>query len=125
MKKIPRISQAEFEVLSVLWRKSPLTANAVFNGLGDRSWKLNTVRTFLTRLAQKGAVRAKNTAEGKTFAPRIGRDDFVSHASQSFLDRIFGGATASLLIHFVKNKRLSKTELAELQAILDEKRRTK
>ncbi len=123
MKKLPRVSEAEWDVLSVLWRKSPLAASRVFAALGARLWKLNTVRTFLARLEKKGVIASKEQPDGKVFWPIIARDDFVRTASQTFLDRVFEGATGSLLIHFARSKRVTKAELAELQAILAEKQK--
>lgn len=125
MKAIPRISEAEWEVLGVLWEKSPLTASQVFDALDERGWKLNTVRTFLTRLESKGVIAAAEGGGGKQFTPQFDRETCVSAASQSFLDRVFSGAAGSLLIHFAKSKRLSAAELAKLQAILDQKRKGK
>lgn len=125
MKEIPRISEAEWEVLGVLWKKAPLTAAQVFEALPGRQWKLNTVRTFLARLEAKGAVRAEESGPVKTFSAVLSREECVSDASQSFLERVFEGATASLLVHFAKSKRLSAAELAELEAILKEKRKEK
>jgi BlaI family penicillinase repressor len=49
----------------------------------------------------------------------------VREASQTFLDRVFGGATASLLVHFVQSQRLTETELAELEAMLAQNRKGK
>lgn len=123
MKKIPRISEAEWEVLSVLWRQAPLSASRIFAELGTRMWKLNTVRTFLARLEKKGVIEAGDGPEGKVFTPGISRADCVRAASQTFLDRVFEGATGSLLVHFVQSKPLTKAELAELEAILAEKRK--
>jgi len=125
MKSVPRISEAEWEVLGVLWNRSPLTASQVFDALSDRDWKLNTVRTFLTRLEGKGVIAAEQTAEGKAFTPTLDRDTCVREASQTFLDRVFGGATGALLLHFAKSKGLSTAELTELQDILDRKRKGK
>jgi BlaI family penicillinase repressor len=125
MKKVPRISEAEWEVLSVLWRESPLTASGVFAELGERAWKLNTVRTFLARLEKKGVIAAKETEQGKVFVPKIARDACVREASQSFLDRVFQGAGASLLVHFAQSTRLTDKEFAELEAILAQKRKGK
>jgi len=125
MKQLPRISEAEWDVLAVLWRKAPVTAAQVFAELGERTWKLNTVRTFLARLEKKGVIAAKERAEGKAFSPKIAREACVREASQSFLNRVFEGATASLLIHFVQSKRLTEAELAELESILAQKRKGK
>ena len=92
MKKIPRISEAEWGVLGVLWKKSPLTASQIFEALTDREWKLNTVRTFLARLETKGAIRSEESDAAKVFSPALSREECVSHASQSFLERVFEGA---------------------------------
>jgi BlaI family penicillinase repressor len=123
MKNVPRISEAEWTVLSVLWRKSPLTAAQVFAELGEQVWKLNTVRTFLARLEKKGITKAEDTPGGKIYSPKIAREACVRDASESFLDRVFDGATGSLLLHFAKSKRLSEDDLTELESILAEKRR--
>jgi BlaI family penicillinase repressor len=126
MKKIPRISEAEWEILSVLWKKSPLTAAEVFAAIPNTSWKLNTVRTFLDRLEKKGAVRAQNRAEeAKQFRPVVSREACVRQESDSFLNRVFEGGTAALLLHFAGSKRLSAAELAEIETILAEKRKQK
>src|SRR6202012_1750391 len=121
MKKIPRISEAEWEILSILWKKSPLTAAEVFAAIPNTSWKLNTVRTFLTRLEKKGAVRAEDhPEEAKRFVPVLSREAGVRQESDSFLNRVFEGGTAALLLHFAGSKRLSNAELEELEAILAE-----
>ena len=123
MKRIPRISESEWEVLSVLWDHPALTANAVFDKLSDRKWKFSTVRTFLARLEKKGVVRSRDTQSAKTYSAILSREECVHEASQSFLDRVFDGATASLLVHFARSRRLSARELDELEAILAQKRK--
>ena len=126
MKSLPRISDSEWDVLTVLWKAgAPLTASQVFAELLDHGWKVNTVRTFLARLEKKGVIAAKEGPEGKQFSPKVARAACVREASQSFLDRVFEGATGSLLVHFAKTKRLSESDLAELENILAQKRKGK
>lgn len=122
----PRISESEWDILSLLWKKSPLTAAQVFALLPGKTWKLNTVRTFLTRLEKKGAVRAEACADSaKQFVPAVSREACVRQESDSFLARVFEGGTAALLLHFARSKRLNPAELAELEAILAGKRKEK
>jgi len=125
MKKIPRISESEWEVVGVLWKKGGLTSNEVFEMLGEREWKLSTVRTFLARLEKKGVVEGRDAEGVKRYSAIIGREECVRDASASFLDRVFEGATGRLLMHFAKSRRLSARELDELEAILAQKRRAK
>ena len=125
MKDAPRISDAEWEVLDVIWKQEPLTAAQVFEHLPKRTWKINTVRTFLTRLEAKGVIKSRVGPDGKLYEAAIAREACVREASKSFIDRVFGGATASLLVHLVKSRPLTDSELAELEAILAEKRKKK
>jgi len=126
VKKLPRISEAEWEILTVLWKKSPLTAAEVFAAIPNKTWKLNTVRTFLARLEKKGAVRTEGRREdAKWFRPALSREACVRQESDSFLQRVFEGGTAALLLHFAGSKPLKAGELAELEAILAEKRKKK
>lgn len=126
MAKLPRISDSEWEILSVLWKKAPLTATQVFAALANKSWKLNTVRTFLTRLEKKGAVRGEDLGEeAKSFVPAVSREACVRQESDSFLNRVFEGGAAALLLHFAGRKRISDQELAELEALLASKREGK
>ena len=123
---VPRISEAEWEILSLLWKKAPLTATQVFEALPGKAWKLNTVRTFLTRLEKKGAIRAHEHAEtARQFVPVVSREACVRQESDTFLARVFEGGAAALLLHFAKSKRLSAEELAELETILAQKRKEK
>ena len=124
MKPIPRISEAEWEVLGVLWKRAPLTATQVFEALSaGKTWKLNTVRTFLARLEKKGAVSAQDRPEAREFSPTVSREACVREESESFLARVFEGGAAALLLHFSKSKPLNSKELLELEAILIAKRK--
>jgi BlaI family penicillinase repressor len=126
MRPTPRISEAEWEVMEVLWRESPLSAFEVVQRLAPhKKWKDLTIRSMLGRLVRKKAVGF--LAQGKTYhyRPRVTREDCVQKVSQSFLERVFQGATASLLIHFVEKKSLTKRELADLETILRQKKKRK
>lgn len=125
MKPVPRVSEAEWEVLSLLWKDAPLSSPQIIARLAARSWKPSTVRTFLTRLEKKGALRVEESPEGKLYTPAISREECVRKESQSFLDRVFEGATASLLVHFAKSKPLSAQEMAELEEILAKNKQRK
>mgnify|MGYP001030092448 CR=1 FL=1 len=60
MKKTPNISEAEWEVMKVLWKSSPATANGIVKKLsGKTHWKRETIRTLINRLVQKKAVSFK------------------------------------------------------------------
>lgn len=125
--KTPEISEAEWRVMEVLWRRSPQTASAIAKQLRDSTgWALNTVRTLLTRLVDKGALRVEENPGGvREFVPAIEREASVQVESKSFLDRVFQGAAKPLLVHFATNSKLSKDELRELKQILEKELKNK
>lgn len=121
MRMTPEISESEWAVMEVLWEHSPQTAAEVATTLQPTtSWAENTVRTLLTRLVGKGALKtAENAAGTRTFSPAVARETCVKAEGDSFLQRVFGGAAKPLLVHFAQNGKLSAAEVKELKALLD------
>jgi len=122
MKRSIRISEAEWEVMDLVWRESPVAATAVLAALGPkRDWTLATVRTLLRRLVGKGALEQK--AEGKRYlySPRISKEECIRRESDSFLDRVLGRAPAATLLHLVRRADLSREDIEELRRILRDK----
>lgn len=105
-----------------LWERAPQTAAEVVAGLRESTgWAPNTVRTLLTRLVEKGALRAKDNEGGvREYAPAVKRDAVVRAESKTFLQRVFRGAEKTLLAHFATNARLTPEEVKELKKLLDE-----
>lgn len=125
--KTPEISEAEWTVMEALWRRSPRTASEIAKELREPTgWALNTVRTLLTRLVEKGALTAAENAGGvREFTPAIEREASVRAESQTFLERVFQGAAKPLLVHFATNSKLSKDELRELKQLFEKELKNK
>ena len=122
MVKTPQISDAEWEVMKILWDASPLTASDVADALCDRmKWHPKTVKTLLGRLVRKGALRYREEGNRYLYRPALPRETYVAEESKSFLDRVFGGAATPALVHFVESVELTDDEIRELRAILDRK----
>src|SRR5438045_2227225 len=120
MPKPPTISDAEWEVMQVLWETAPLTANDVVDRVaGRKGWNPRTVKTLLNRLVNKGALGFE--AEGKRYRyfPTVSRDACVRSESRSFLSRVFGGAVGPMLAHFVNEAPLTADDIRRLRQILE------
>lgn len=116
----PNISDAEWEVMNVLWESSPRTASEVADQLCERmQWHPKTVKTLLARLVKKGAIRFRAEGNRYSYRPAVSREKFVRVESRSFLDRVFGGQATPMLVHFVENGDLSDDDLASLREILE------
>lgn len=122
MPDAPNISESEWSVMEALWESSPKTASEVTKALrASTNWAENTVRTLLTRLVEKGALKtAENTSGTRTFLPAVKREACVRAESESFMQRIFGGAAKPLLVHFAQNSKLTAEEVKELKKLLDQ-----
>jgi BlaI family transcriptional regulator, penicillinase repressor len=126
MTRTPPVTDAEWEVMNVLWDESPRTANDVIETLSERmKWHATTVKTLLSRLVKKGVVKYRSEGNRYLYSAAIPRQRYVREESASFIDRVFGGETTPALMHFVRNTRLSQDEIDELRRILDEKQEEK
>jgi BlaI family transcriptional regulator, penicillinase repressor len=120
MKELPKISDAEFEVMKVLWGKSPMTSSEVIDKLSKtHEWKSQTIKTLIERLVKKGAVGYDKNGRAYLYKPLVDRNEYAYFESRTFLGKIFDGNLTSMFAHFVDNQNLSKEEYEELKAILD------
>jgi BlaI family penicillinase repressor len=86
------------------------------------SWHPKTVKTLLSRLVKKGALRFKEEGNRYLYRPAVARERFIEQESASFVDRVFGGNAAPMLLHFVQKADLSDRDIEELRAILERKK---
>jgi predicted transcriptional regulator len=124
MKNTAAISDAESQVMEVLWQAGkPLPAEEVAAALASsHSWQEATVKTLLNRLLNKGAVAAQKEGRRYLYSPVLARDQWVTSESTGLIERMFGGRIAPLVAHFGKQHKLSKEDLDELTRLIEEMR---
>lgn len=116
-----RISDAEHAVMEVLWQRSPLTAADVAEALADaRDWTLQTVKTLLSRLANKGAVSYQQDGRRYLYTPILAREDYVGDESRRLVDRLFGGRAAPLIAHLAEQQQFTAEDLEEIERLIGE-----
>ncbi|HEX8296064.1 MAG TPA: BlaI/MecI/CopY family transcriptional regulator [Chthoniobacteraceae bacterium] len=119
---LPHISQSEWSVASVVWAQERLTAAEIAEQLPKTvRWKLKTVNTFLARLVSKGVLEVERDGRAFRYRALIPRERCVRAESDSFLRRVFAGATAPMLAHFCETADLTEEEIAELRRLLNQK----
>ncbi len=123
MPKIPKISESEWRVMKVLWRKSePQPAYDIIQELSlSEKWQPKTVKTLLNRLVKKGALGFKKYKNLYLYSPLLRESECLKAEGESFLRRCFDGALQPMLAHFVEHRRLTREEIQELKRILDER----
>jgi len=122
MKKLPKISESEWLVMRVLWSKSPLSAQDIFEQLDSTTkWKPKTIKTLIDRLVKKGAVKYEKDGRRYLYYPAVGREECVTTERKSFIKRVYGGITKPMLAAFLEDAELSGEDIAELKDILEQK----
>jgi BlaI family penicillinase repressor len=118
--KLPQISGSEWDVMKALWERGHATAQDVADDLATtRRWSPQTVKTLLSRLVKKGAATAEAQGRRFIYRPRVSRSAVARAEGRSFVERVFDGAVAPAVMHFLKTSQLSEQELAELRRVLD------
>ena len=116
-----KITEAESEVMQVLWQRPRLGAEEVAAELAPaRDWQEATVKTLLNRLLKKGAIRAEREGRRYLYSPVLQREAWLLGESEGLLDRLFDGRVAPLVSHFSRHRRLSDSDVAELRKLLEE-----
>jgi BlaI family penicillinase repressor len=116
MKEMPRISEAEWEVMKVLWESSLITANEIVEKLeGQVSWKPKTVKTLINRLLKKNAIAFEKDDRTYRYYPIISKEDCIREESQSFLKRVYNGELNVMLTSFLSSRQLSEKDRIEGQ----------
>jgi len=115
-----QISQAELDVMDVLWTDSPLAASDVAARLSSKDWNIRTVKTLLSRLVEKQVVSTQEDGRRYLYSPLVSKKDYASGAVRKLTNRLFGGRAAPLVAHLAEGEGLSEDDIAELEALIKE-----
>lgn len=117
---IPNISEAELEVMQVLWKeKRPMKIQEVLEALPNSDWKYNTVGTLLLRMEAKGAV--SSVKEGRTivYSPCIGEDEYKQSRTRSFVQKLYNGSVKDLAVSLFQSEDMSREDIEEIRRMFN------
>jgi len=123
----PRPTDAELEILTVLWSRGPATVRDVHETIASRRpTQYTTVLKQLQVMAEKGLVLRNEHQRAHVYESARPREWTQRQLAGDMLQRAFNGSAKSLMIGALSSRKASKKELAELREILDEyERRTR
>lgn len=122
-KELPRIADSEWRVMQVLWENGPLRANDIVKALSDKAdWKPRTIKTLISRLVKKGAVKVTEHGYRYQYSAALAESECIRSETRSFIRRVYQGAMTPALTAFLESTDLSAEEIDELQKILDKKK---
>lgn len=115
-----KLTEAEWQIMNALWQKHPATTREIMARLpAGVNWAYTTIKTMLTRLAEKDAVSEVKQGNTSVYEPRVSQQKARLSAFRSLLDQAFDGAVGPLVHFLAEEKQLSAKEKKELRKILD------
>jgi len=122
VKKVPSISEAEYQVMKIIWQKSPISTNEVVEKLEKMTaWKPKTIQTLLSRLVKKGALEYVKQGRVFVYTPLIQEREILENENTSFIERFYDGMANSMVVNLLEQDKLSEEDMNELKQLLDEK----
>lgn len=123
MTEVPKISESEWEVMKLLWNKSPLTSEEIIYSLSEnKNWRKQTIKTFIIRLSKKAAIGYEKEGRIYKYYPLVNEKECRRYENKSFLQKVYSGSLGILLSNFLEEEDLSTNEIEELERILKEKK---
>ncbi len=119
MGKAEKITDSEWKVMEIIWEFGPISSSDIIKKLSDTTdWNSKTIHTLISRLVKKeiaGIIKGRiNLYEALIVA-----EESKEEVTDSFIKKIYNGSFELFVSNFIKNKRLSASEIEELKNILD------
>ena len=119
--ELPRPTDAELEILKVLWRRGPSTVREVFETLGEsKTTGYTTVLKTMQIMADKGLVVRDESERAHRYEPAAPEDETQRRLVGDLLRKAFDGAAVKLVMQALSTERASAEELSEIRRMLDE-----
>lgn len=122
MNTLPQISEAEFEVMKIVWKYAPISTNEITEKLlQTTNWSPKTIQTLIKRLVTKGALTYEKQSRVFVYTPLVKEREYIGQESSSFLNRYYDGDITAMVSSYIENDKLSESELDTLRTLLSQK----
>lgn len=117
----PRPTDAELEILSVLWSTGPATVRQVYELISERRpAQYSTILKFMQIMADKGLLLRDEKQRAHVYKAARPREWTQQQLAGHLLERAFSGSAKALLIGALSAQKTTRTELAEIRKLVDE-----
>jgi BlaI family penicillinase repressor len=126
MTNAEKISDAELEVLKILWdKKEPISERQIIDALTkENNWHRATIQTLVRRLCEKGVVE-KVKKEIFYFTALISEEEYAKDRTTDLLNKVYGGSAKNLISAMLDSSILSENDIDELNKFWKERRNPK
>jgi len=117
---VPLPTEAELEILNILWVSGPSTVREVHTALAGKQTGYTTVLKQMQVMAEKGLLTRSERFRSHVYEVRLPKERTQQLLAKNLLQRAFDGSTKNLVLGALSSQRVSATELAEIRRMLDE-----
>lgn len=113
------ISEAEWQIMKILWKEGRLTAAEIIDRAKDTGWSESTVKTLIRRLNEKNIIGKDSSGAKFSYYPLVSEASVKKKETKSFLDRIYNGSLKMLVANLAPKDALTEDEADELMKIIE------
>ena len=119
-KSLPKPTEAELEILQVLWEHGPSPVRFVNDKLSERrDVGYTTTLKLMQIMHEKGLVARNTDARSHIYEAALGRAETQRNLLGTFVDNVFGGSATNLVMQALGHHKTSKTELDQIKALIE------
>ena len=116
----PNLGARELAIMKVVWRLEEASVREVYETLRKRRpVAYTTVMTMMSTLEAKGFLKKRADGRAFRYRPAHHQGRVITSLVREFVDRVFDGASRSLLAHLITEERLTKEEREEFKRLID------
>ncbi len=112
----PKVFESEYRFCLILWEHEPVKSSELVALCREQlGWKPTTTYTVIKRLSERGVL----VTETSGVRALVTKDEVQASEIDELVEKKFGGSLPAFIAAFAKNRRLSKSELDEVQRMID------
>jgi predicted transcriptional regulator len=125
MNKIQKLPESELLIMQVLWKsKEPIGSSSITELLNDDvSWKPSTLATLISRLTDKGFIKAEKDGRYLVYSPIISEEEYLKVETKSFFKKLHKSSLKSFITALYDSHGISDDDIDEMLTWLKNKDR--
>lgn len=119
---VQQVSDAELDIMKIIWSNKETAYFAFLMeelSAKGKTWQKNTVITLLSRLMEKGYLKAKKTGRRNEYTAIITEKEYQTTQTKNFVHKIYEGNAKGLISNLIQSDLLDANEYAELKKLLE------
>jgi predicted transcriptional regulator len=124
--KLPALSEAQLEIMDLVWEAGSATVTDVWNVLSRRRpVARNTILTLMDRLEKKGWLRRRAAGQTHSYSATVARADTLGRVVHRLVDAAFAGSAEGLVLALLESRGVTDEEARRIRQLIDNARRKK